>query len=79
MIANNTFDISFAEDYGGAGGELSSQLSEIATLKRENSTTRAEPLVLRERDASIEVLKEERRSLQAKAMNADRLSVEVEF
>ena len=77
MTANNTFDISFAEDFGAIKGELSSQLGEIKTLKRENSKMRAELLVLRERDASIAVLKEEKRSLEAKAMTADRLSLEV--
>ncbi len=77
LTANNTFDISFAEDFGIIRGELSSQLSEIKTLKRENSKMRAELLVLRERNASIEVLKEEKRGLEAKAMSADRLSVEV--
>ena len=77
MTANNTFDISFVENFGVSKGELSSQLSEIKTLKRENSKMRAELLVLRERGASIEVLKEEKRSLQAKAMKTDRLSVEV--
>jgi mitotic spindle assembly checkpoint protein MAD1 len=77
MTANNTFDISFAEDFGVIKGELSSQLSEIKTLKRENSKLRAELLVLRERNTSIEVLKEEKRSLEVKALAADRLSVEV--
>ena len=77
LTANNTFDISFAEDFGTIRGELSSQLSEIKTLKRENSKMRAELLVLRERNASIEVLKEEKRGLEAKAMSADRLSAEV--
>ena len=78
LTANNTFDISFAEDFGVIKGELSSQLNEIKTLKRENSKMRAELLVLRERNTSIEVLKEEKRSLEAKAMRADRLSVELE-
>ena len=77
LTANSTFDISFAEDFGVIKGELSSQLSEIKTLKRENSKMRAELLVLRERNASIEVLKEEKRGLEAKAMSADRLSVEI--
>ena len=76
MTANTTFDISFVEDYGVTKRELSSQLSEIKTLKRENSKTRAELLVLRERDASIEVLKEDKRSLQAKAIKAGRLHIE---
>jgi len=77
MTANNTFDISFAEDFGVIKGELSSQLNEIKTLKRENGKMRAELLVLRERNASIEILREEKRSLEAKALSADRLSVEV--
>lgn len=77
MTANNTFDSSFGEDLGIIKGELSSQLSEIKTLKRENSKMRAELLVLRERNTSIEVLKEEKRSLAAKAIMADRLGVEV--
>ena len=77
ITANNTFDISFAEDFGVIKGELSSQLSEIKTLKRENSKMRAELLVLRERNASIAVLKEEKRGLEAKAMAVDRLSVEI--
>ena len=77
MTANNTFDISFAEDFSVTKGELSSQLSEIKMLKREVSRMHAELLVLRERDTSIQVLKEEKRSLAAKAMKADRLSVEI--
>ena len=77
MTANNTFDSSFTEDLGIIKGELSSQLGEIKTLKRENSKMRAELLVLRGRDASIEVLKEEKRGLEAKAIMANRLSIEV--
>ena len=47
------------------------------TLKRENCRVQAVLLVLRERDPSIEVVKEENSSVQVHAMKPDHLSAEV--